>query len=276
MIFRALFFIFVLAPYIVLAILLQSIWLVLRLPGWNTLPRWFHKLSTIFLGMRVTLIGRPVEGRPTLILSNHISWTDIIAIGSVADVTFVAKSEVAKWFFVGFVSSMQRTLFVDRTKKADARRGAREIGRRIAERGAVLLFAEGKSDIGTHVLPFRSALVGAAQHAMEEAGAKDVVIQPLTVAYTRLQGLPVGRTDRSLIAWIKGKSVLQNIKEILGGGVKEVTIAFGEPRLVPQGADRKVVTKQVEDDVRRMLVALNRGDQLPLTGHGELAADAVQ
>ncbi len=276
MIFRALFFIFVLAPYIVLAILLQSIWLVLRLPGWNTLPRWFHRLSTIFLGMRVTLIGRPVEGRPTLILSNHISWTDIIAIGSVADVTFVAKSEVAKWFFVGFVSSMQRTLFVDRTKKADARRGAREIGKRIAERGAVLLFAEGQSDIGTHVLPFRSALVGSAQHAMEEAGAKDVVIQPLTVAYTRLQGLPVGRTDRSLIAWIKGKSVMQNIKEILGGGVKEVTIAFGEPRLVAQGADRKVVTKEVEDDVRRMLVALNRNEPLPVAGSAEQVREAAE
>jgi 1-acyl-sn-glycerol-3-phosphate acyltransferase len=269
MIFRALFFILVLAPYIVLATIIQSVWLLLRLPGWNTLPRWFHKLSTIFLGMKVTLVGRPVRDRPTLILSNHISWTDIIAIGSVADVTFVAKQEVSRWFFVGFISSMQRTLFVDRTRKRDAKRTTREIGQRIAERGAVLLFAEGQSDIGTHVLPFRTALVGAAQHAMEEAGAKDVMIQPLTVAYTKLQGLAVGRTDRALIAWIKGKSVLENIKEILAGGVKEVTVAFGEPRLMAQGADRKVVTKQVEDDVRRMLVALNRGDQLPVVTRGE-------
>jgi lyso-ornithine lipid O-acyltransferase len=276
MIFRALFFIFVLAPYIVLAAIVQSVWLLLRLPGWNTLPRIFHKLSTIFLGMRVTLIGKPVEGRPTLILSNHISWTDIIAIGSVADVTFVAKQEISRWFFVGFISSMQRTLFVDRTRKSDAKRGTREIGQRIAERGAVLLFAEGQSDIGTHVLPFRSALVGAAQHAMEEAGATDVMIQPLTVAYTRLQGLPVGRTDRSLIAWIRGKSVMQNIKEILTGGVKEVTVAFGEPRLMAHGADRKVITKQVEDDVRRMLVALNRGDQLPIASRSEQATATAE
>jgi 1-acyl-sn-glycerol-3-phosphate acyltransferase len=263
MIFRTLFFIFILAPFIVLAVTTQSIWLLLRLPRWNTVPRWFHKVSTVFLGMRVNLLGEPVAGRPTLILSNHISWTDIIAIGSVADVTFVAKSDVAKWFFVSFMASLQRTIYVDRNRKSDAKRGSREIGKRIAERGAVLLFAEGQSDIGTHVLPFRSALVGAAQHAMEEAGAKDVVIQPLTVAYTHLQGLPVGRTDRALIAWIKGKSIGENIREILGGGMKDVTVAFGIPRVMDQSADRKVVTKQVEDDVRRMLVALNRGSRLP-------------
>ncbi len=275
MIFRTLFFVFVLAPYIVVGAVVQTVWLLLRLPKWNIVPRIFHKLGCIFLGMNVTVIGKPVEGRPTLILSNHISWTDIIAIGSVADVTFVAKQEISKWFFVGVISWMQRTLFVDRTRKTDARRTTREIGQRIAERGAVLLFAEGQSDIGTHVLPFRTALVGAAQHAMEEAGAKDVAIQPLTVAYTTLQGLVIGRTDRALVAWIKGKSVGQNIKEILTGGVKEVTVAFGEPRVMAQDMDRKVVTKQVEDDVRRMLVALNRGTPLPVPDI-QLAAAAAE
>ena len=128
----------------------------------------------------------------------------------------------------------------------------------------MLLFAEGQSDIGTHVLPFRSALIGAAQHAMVEAGAKEVLVQPLTVAYTRLQGLPVGRTDRSLIAWIKSKSVKQNIREILTGGVKEVTVAFGEPKVLAEGADRKKLTREAEVEVRRMLVALNRGQPLPV------------
>jgi plasmid stability protein len=118
--------------------------------------------------------------------------------------------------------------------------------------------------VGTHVLPFRSALVGAAQQAMLKAGAREVMIQPLTVAYTRLQGLPVGRTDRSLIAWIKGKSVGENIREILTGGVKEVTIAFGEPRPLAKGADRKKLTRDAEAEVRRMLVALNRGEQVPV------------
>src|SRR5690606_37198417 len=155
---------------------------------------------------------------------------------------------------------------VDRKRRGDAHRDSQEMGRRMASGGAVLLFAEGQSDIGTHVLPFRSALIGAAQHAMQEAGAGEVLIQPLTIAYTRLQGLPVGRTDRSFIAWIKSKSVKQNIREILTGGTREVTLAFGQPRPLTAGADRKQLAREAETEVRRMLVALNRGTPLPAPG----------
>jgi 1-acyl-sn-glycerol-3-phosphate acyltransferase len=115
------------------------------------------------------------------------------------------------------------------------------------------------------VLPFRSALVGAAQHAMIDAGAKDVLIQPLTIAYTRLQGLPVSRNERSMIAWIKSRSVRQNIVEILTGSVKDVTVAFGAPLPLSETDNRKRVTKAAEDEVRATLVALNRGLELPGT-----------
>lgn len=263
MIFRALFFIFIYIPFMLVGIPAQFVISRLGLPFWNVLPRIFHKCGCIFLGMKVTLIGTPAHGRATLLTSNHISWTDIIAIGSVADVTFVAKSEIKKWFFVGFMASLQRTIFVDRNRRTEAGKTSREIARHMAAGNAVLLFAEGQSDLGTHVLPFRSALIGAAQHAMEEAGAKDVAIQPLTVAYTKLQGLPVSRSERGLIAWIRGKTVLQNIREILTGGVREVTVVFGIPRPLTAGADRKAMTRIAEADVRRVLVALNRGTPLP-------------
>ncbi|MDP1731804.1 MAG: lysophospholipid acyltransferase family protein [Devosia sp.] len=269
MIFRVLLFLFVLVPYLLVCVPYQVLASRLGLPGWNGIPKVFHKIAAAFLGLRVTVAGKPVENRPVLIVSNHISWTDIIAIGSVADVTFVAKQEVQKWFFVGFMASLQRTLYVDRTRRSDARRTTHEMARRMASGGAVLLFAEGQSDIGTHVLPFRSALVGAAQHAMLEAGAKEVLIQPLTVAYTRLQGLPVSRNDRSLIAWIKSKSVKQNIGEILTGGMKEVTVAFGTPKPLAEGVNRKTLTREAENEVRRMLVALNRGLPLPELGQAK-------
>ena len=263
MILRVLFFIFIFIPFMIVFIPVQFVITRLGL-DWNLVPRMFHTLGCIFLSMKVTVIGEPSHDRPTLIVSNHISWTDIVAIGSKADVTFVAKSEIARWPFVGFMASLQRTLFVDRKRRGDAHRASREMGRRIAAGGAVLLFGEGQSDIGTHVLPFRSALIGAAQHAMEEAGAGEVMIQPVTIAYTRLQGLPVGRTDRSLIAWIKSKSFRQNIREILTGGTREVTLAFGTPRPLSAGADRKLLARETENEVRRMLVALNRGTPLPV------------
>jgi lyso-ornithine lipid O-acyltransferase len=263
MVFRFLFFIFIFVPFMLVVIPAQALILLLRLPFWQVLPRAFHKVGCVFLGLRVKVVGQPSTGRPTLLVSNHISWTDIVAIGSVADVTFVAKREVKDWFFVGMMADLQRTIYADRTRRSETGRTAQAMGRHMASGNAVLLFAEGQSDIGTHVLPFRSALVGAAQHAMIAAGAKDVMIQPLTVAYTRLQGLPVSRNERSLIAWVKSKSLKQNIREILGGSVKDVTVAFGTPMPLTETDNRKAVTKAAENQVRAMLVAMNRGGELP-------------
>lgn len=263
MIFRTLFFLLVFLPFLVVVIPLQALILALRLPFWQVLPRLFHRLGCLFLGLRINVIGQPSTGRPTLMVANHISWTDIVALGSVADVTFVAKREVGQWPFVGMMADLQRTIYADRTRRSETGRTAQAMGKHMASGNAVLLFAEGQSDIGTHVLPFRSALIGAAQHAMIEAGASDVVIQPVTIAYTKLQGLPVSRNERSLIAWIKSKSVRQNIVDILSGPVKDVTIAFGEPMPLNQGDNRKAVSKAAEIQVRAMLVALNRGGKLP-------------
>ena len=204
MIFRTLFFIFVFMPVLIVGIPMQFVITRLGL-FWNVLTMLFHKLGCIFLGLRVHTIGEPLHGRPTLLLSNHISWTDIIAIGSVADVTFVAKTGVRNTFFVGFMASLQRTLYVDYNRRSDAKRTSREMGKRLASNGAVLLFAEGHRDLGTHVQPFRSALVGAAQEAMAEGGAKDVAIQPVTIAYTHLQGLPVSRNERSGISGMNAR-----------------------------------------------------------------------
>ncbi|ODT72798.1 MAG: hypothetical protein ABS75_03075 [Pelagibacterium sp. SCN 63-23] len=263
MLFRALFFLIVFVPFLLVVIPLQALILALRLPFWPLLPRLFHRLGCLFLGLRVRVIGKPSTGGPTLLVSNHISWTDIVAIGSVADVTFVAKREVGDWPFVGMMANLQRTIYVDRTRRSDAGRTAEAMGQRMAGGNAVLLFAEGQSDIGTHVLPFRSALIGAAQHAMIDAGAKDVLVQPLTIAYTKLQGLPVSRNERSLIAWIKSKSVRQNVVDILSGPVKDVVIAFGTPLTLSENDNRKAVSKAAENQVRAMLVALNRGGKMP-------------
>ena len=157
------------------------------------------------------------------------------------------------------MTSLQKTIFVDRTRKTDTHRTSGEMARRLADGHAVLLFAEGQSDIGTHVLPFRSALIGAAQSAMQEAGAQNVAIQPVTIAYTKMQGMPVSRNERNRIAWIRSKSVWQNITEILGGSGKDVTIAFGIPVPLRENDDRKLITRQCEAEVRANLVALNRG-----------------
>ena len=260
MIFRTLFFIFIFIPVLIVIVPVQFVITRLGL-YWSALPMFFHKVGCVFLGIRVKTLGEPLHGRPTLLLSNHISWTDIIVLGSVADVTFVAKTGVRNTFFVGFMASLQRTLYVDYHSRADAKRTSQEMAKRLSRNSAVLLFAEGHRDLGDHVQPFRSALVGAAQAAMEEGGAKDVAIQPVTIAYTHLQGLPVSRNERSAISGMNARGFRAVVTNLLTSGMKDVTIAFGAPIPLGPGTDRKVVTKLAENQVRRMLVALNRHEK---------------
>jgi 1-acyl-sn-glycerol-3-phosphate acyltransferase len=259
---RTLFFIFILLPVILIGIPLMFI--ITKLGGfWSVPTMLFHKCGCIFTGLRVHVIGEPLHGRPTLLLSNHVSWTVIVAIGSVADVTFVAKTGVRDTFFVGFMASLQRTLFVDYERRSDTKRTSTEMGQLLAKNGAVLLFAEGHRGLGDHVQPFRSALVGACQTAMAEGGVKDVAIQPVTIAYTHVQGLSVSRNDRPAISGLNARGLKAVINGILTSPIKDVTIAFSPPIPLSEGMDRKVVTKLAETQVRRMLVALNRGEPLP-------------
>lgn len=260
MILRLLFLFLVMVPFLIVAVPIQFLITRLHLPGWNVLPRLFHLIAARLIGLEVKKIGQPETGKATLVVSNHISWTDIVAIGAVADVTFVAPDDIIRWPFVGFFSTLQKTIYVPSSRKDAARKSPQEMARRMADGGAVCLFAEGKADNGTHVLPFRSGLIASAQQAMFEAGARYVSIQPVTIAYTKLQGLAITRTDRSLIAWIKAKSVLENLRDILFGGTKEVVVAFGEPLPFAEGSNRKRITQQVENEVRRKLVALNRDE----------------
>ncbi|HUV32539.1 MAG TPA: lysophospholipid acyltransferase family protein, partial [Devosiaceae bacterium] len=263
MILRLAFFVLIVLPYTIAFLPVQIVIVVLRLPGWHILPRGFHWLLCRLLSLRLTVIGRPYAKAPTLLLCNHISWMDIPAIGSIAPLVFVSKSDVRRWPLVGPMAALQKTIFVDRRRRTDSARTSSEMAARLAGGSAVLLFAEGTSGMGTHVLPFRSALVGAVQGAMASSGATEMVIQPVTIAYTHIHGLPLGRTDRSLVAWVGDMGVGDNLRDILTSGTKSVTVMFGEPVVVTPTTNRKVVTRFAEIKVREMLVAINRRTELP-------------
>jgi 1-acyl-sn-glycerol-3-phosphate acyltransferase len=227
-----------------------------RAPSMAVAQLW-QRFVCWLIGIRVTVTGAPASDRPLLLLSNHTSWLDIPILASVAPVSFIAKKEVANWPVVGWLAKAQRTVFVDRERRAATGAHADEVAGRLSKGDIIVLFAEGTSSDGNQVLPFRSALVGAAQRAIEEAGA--ATVQPVAISYQRMLGLPLGRQHRPLVAWYGGADLLPHLKRVLSEGGIDVHVVFGPAERLSPRDDRKAVTQSAGTLVRRLVSALNAG-----------------
>ncbi|MBL8579831.1 MAG: 1-acyl-sn-glycerol-3-phosphate acyltransferase [Mesorhizobium sp.] len=216
-------------------------------------PRLWHGLNVRALGFRVHQKGALTTKRPLIIAANHVSWTDIPVISSRYEVSFVAKSEMAAWPLLGFLARLQRTIFVERERRRASGAQADEIARRLADDDAIVLFAEGTTGDGNMILPFKSTLFGAATKAITDGAVDKVYIQPLAIAYTRVQGIPMGRQHRPLASWIGDEELAPHAARLLKEGAIDVELHFGEPIEFSPGDDRKAVTRLAEGQVRTML-----------------------
>lgn len=215
-------------------------------------PRLWNRLAVRFLGIRIHVHGAAAAARPLLLVSNHVSWLDIMVLSAVMPLSFIAKMEVGTWPFIGLLAKLNRTVFVDREKRGRTGHTAGEIAARLAEGTVMVLFAEGTSSNGIHVLPFRTALVGGAVRAAQAAGG-EVTLQPLAVNYTQLHGLPIGRFHKPRVAWYGDMDMAPHLWWVLKHGEIDVDVAFGEPLTLREGADRKRAARQAEEAVRRLV-----------------------
>lgn len=219
------------------------------------LPPIYHRLVCRILGIRVTVHGRPPPpGVSALIASNHVSWLDIPVIGSQASLSFVAKAEIAGWPGIGALARLQRTIFIDRTRRAHTGEVAGAMGERIGAGERLVLFAEGTTGDGSRILPFRSSLFGALREALGEKDRAEILVQPLTVLYTGRHGLPGGRHGRALLAWYGDTELAPHLREVVNGGPVDVTLVWGEPIAMGAAHSRKEAARLAERDVRRRAV----------------------
>jgi lyso-ornithine lipid O-acyltransferase len=244
--------------------LLQWIFVHLDLNAARTLPIAYHRFVCGLLGVRVHRKGSLSQRRPLLIASNHVSWLDISVLSTIGPVSFIAKSEVAGWPVFGWLAKLQRSVFVDRNRRAHTGKVNSAIGRRLATGDVMVLFAEGTSSDGNRVLPFRSALLGAAHELVKEdapdgENAPAIYVQPVALVYTHLNGLPMGHQHRPVVAWHGDIELAPHLWRLLRSGAIDVTVAFGEPIPLSRAAERKSVAGKAERTVRGMAAALLSG-----------------
>lgn len=229
----------------------------LRLPGRAASAKAWNRIALFALGWRVRVEGTPLQRRPLLLVSNHVSWGDVVILAAYADAAFIAKSEVSGWPLFGLLARLHDTIFIERDQKRTAREQARAVAGRLERNKALVLFPEGTTADGNHLLPFKSSLFGAVAFAEQDTGAH-VVVQPVAIAYTKLYGLPLGYGERMIAAWVGDAGLLDHLRLLFRHGPLDVTLRFGEP-LASRGLGRKQMAHETEQRVQNMLAAALRG-----------------
>ncbi|MET0483885.1 MAG: lysophospholipid acyltransferase family protein [Aestuariivirgaceae bacterium] len=199
---------------------------------------------------RIMRLGIIVEGRlpgrgPALLVANHASWLDVIALGAAVETAFIAKSEVAGWPLIGPAARAGRTIFIDRSRRGDTPRAVAAMRARFAGGDRLVLFAEGTSSDGRRVLKFRTSLMAAASSAHAS-----LQIIPVSIAVLSLGGLPLCRRTMPRVAWYGDMPFVTHLWEVLRRGPVEMRIRFHDPIATDEECDRKQLTRRCESVVR--------------------------
>jgi 1-acyl-sn-glycerol-3-phosphate acyltransferase len=252
-----------LATYVALTLSLmpvQWILLMLRSPWAVLLPQRYHRICARLFGFRIEVRGAISTHRPTLFACNHTSYIDISILGAVIPGSFVAKAEVARWPLFGWLAKLQRTVFVDRRVRTTAtQRDA--MAERLAARENLILFPEGTSNDGNRVLPFKSSLFSVAEYCSTHD--RPLAVQPVSIAYTRLDGMPLGRGIRPMIAWYGDMAMFSHMWTLVGLGVITVVVEFYPVVTLRDFGSRKALAEHCRRVVSNGVAAALAGRPLP-------------
>ena len=138
--------------------------------------RWWSRKMLAVLGVELVAEGTPRPGA-SLLVSNHVSWLDIIALHSVVpQARFVSKADVKHWPVVGALVTGAGTLYIERERKRDAMRVIHDMAAALKAGQTVAVFPEGTTGDGHEVLPFHANL-------LQAAIAEGVPVQPAVLRF---------------------------------------------------------------------------------------------
>ncbi len=179
-----------------------------------SLKQWWLGVLCRLFGMKIHRKGGPWTGT-VLMACNHISWMDIPILGANVPFHFLSKAEISKWPIIGWLARVTGTLFI-RRGSGDSRSITRQLSNYLSQGNCILFFPEGTTSDGSKTLPFHSRL-------FESAITSDVVIQPITIAYSEC-GHPHPRAP-----FIGDDSLVPHIWQMLGEKSIHVHLHYHPP-----------------------------------------------
>lgn len=223
--------------------------------GGGRVPMAWHRVVSRSLGVQSRMVGTPASGS-VLYVSNHLSWLDIPVLGSRLNGSFVAKAEVGEMGFVSLLADLQNTIYVEREQRRRSAEQASSIGTRLRDGDNVILFPEGTSNDGVRVLPFKSTLFS----VVEGAEAEGIRIQPISIAYTHLNRLPLTRQRLMDIAWVGDMELGPHALEFMRLGRINASVLCHPPVRRADFADRKALARHCHGVISAGYEKLMRGE----------------
>ncbi len=162
--------------------------------------RWCAKMTRV-LGLQIHGIGESHAG-PVLLVANHISWLDILAINAVHPARFVSKADVRAWPLLGWLVASGGTLFIERERKRDALRVVHQIADALKQGDTIAMFPEGTTGDGQSLLPFHANL-------LQAAVSTGTPLQPIAMRYVDADAQP----SRAVV-WVGDTTLVASLWQV--------------------------------------------------------------
>jgi 1-acyl-sn-glycerol-3-phosphate acyltransferase len=203
-------------------------------------------LRILKVDLRTT--GTAVTQGPLLVVSNHISWLDILVLLAVQPVCFVSKAEIKRWPLIGWLATNAGTLYIERASRRDAMRVVHHIAAALtvqpdAQPSLIAVFPEGTTSDGAQVLPFHGNLIQAAL----SAGAP---VQPVTLRFVD----PATGALSMAPAYVDNDTLVSSVWRLLTSPAVQASVHFSPPEH-GNGRDRRAWAADLQRSVARGLQA---------------------
>lgn len=235
---------FIFLIYCAIVILVQSLTLLLYKKKAQIPPHIFLKAVCALFGIKCTIKGTPCLDGQTLFVGNHLSYLDIPLIGAALPISFIAKKEVANWPVFGLLAKLQRTAFIDRSRKG-AMEGQDTIEHRLNLLKHLVLFPEGTSSDGSKILPFKSSFFAPVLN-------KNITVQTFTTSLLRTD--KTEPLNRDLYAWYGDMDLEPHLWDFAKSRGVEICVTFAPPVSAKNYTDRKKLAQDCYDSCVKGLI----------------------
>ena len=202
---------------------------------------WWSAKMLRLLGLGLRHQGRLHPG-PLLVVANHVSWLDILALNAVHPVRFVSKADVRHWPLLGWLVACGGTLFIERERKRDALRVVHQVAEALRSGEIVAVFPEGTTSEGHGVLPFHANL-------LQAAIATEAPVQPAVLRYR-----DAGAALSSAAPYVGDTSLAESIWSVVMAEGLEAQVRL-EPALGARHADRRALSDHLREIIAARLAS---------------------